>query len=231
MAHLGAIAAVGAARAGMGAIVTIPVMEAAVHLPTLGRLVLGTEEGAWPSEPEPEAARVSVISNAIIIRVGESCWTLDRAALFAGTANADAIPGNTRTGEWQPVRMLGAGGFRIALDDIDPYRDCTPWRSAPRLAAAAAARWQSDLQAAWQDIEHKHMAYAAAIAAGLTTLTPLTATADGPGTTAVTRHAFGAVAVSPPTAPGSLALLLMQEFQHVKLGAILELYDLYDLRR
>ena len=228
LGYLGAIAAVGAARAGMGALVTIPVMEAAVHLPTLGRLVLGIEEEAWPSGPEPEAARVSVITNAVIIRVGESCWTLDRTALFAGTAHADAVPGNTRTGEWQPVRMLGAGGFRIALDDIDPYRDCTPWLSAPRLAAAEAARWQSDFQAAWQDIEHEHVAYAAAMAAGLTTLTPLTATTDGLGTSAVARHAFGAVAASAPAAPGSFALRLMQEFQHAKLGAILELYDLYD---
>jgi uncharacterized protein len=228
LGYLGAVAAVGAARAGMGAMVTIPVIEAAVHLPALGRLVLGPEEGAWPGGREPEAARVSVITNAVIIRVGESCWTLDRAALLAGTARPDAVPGNTRTGDWQPVRTLRADGFRMALDDIDPYRDCTPWPSAPRLTAAGAARWQSDFEAAWQHIEREHTAYAAAMAAGLTTLTPLTAAADGSEASAVARHAFGAVAASAPAAPGGLALLLMQEFQHAKLGAILELYDLYN---
>ena len=36
------------------------------------------------------------------------------------------------------------------------------------------------------------------------------------------------MAASAPTAPGGLARLLIQEFQHVKLGAILDLYDLYD---
>ena len=45
------------------------------------------------------------------------------AALLAGTARAER-PGNTRTAEWQPVRMLRAGSFRVALDDTDPYRDC-----------------------------------------------------------------------------------------------------------
>ena len=39
---------------------------------------------------------------------------------------------------------------------------------------------------------------------------------------------FGAVAVAMPAGPGGLARLLIQEFQHVKLGAVLDLYDLYD---
>ena len=228
LGYVRAVAAVGAARAGMGAMVTIPVMEAAVHLPTLGRLVLGPEEGGWPGGPEPEAARVSVIINAVIIRVGESCWTLDRAALLAGAARADAVPGNTRTAEWQPVRMLRAGGFRVALDDIDPYRDSGSWPAAPRLTAAEAARWQREFEAAWEKIEREHMAYAPALAAGLTTFTPLTAIPGGPRVSTVARHAFGAVAASAPAAPGGLALLLIREFQHAKLGAILDLYDLYN---
>ena len=70
--------------------------------------------------------------------------------------------------------------------------------------------------------------YAPALAAGLTTLTPLMAAPDRPGVSSAARHAFGAVAASARTAPGGLALLLIQEFQHVKLGAILDLYDLYD---
>ena len=232
LGHLGAVAAVGAAHAGMAAMITIPVTEASVHLPTLGRLVLEPEEEAWPTADETETALVSVITNAVIISVGESCWTLDRTALLAGTPRADAVAGNTRTGEWQPVRMLEAAGFRVTLDDTDPYRDCGPWPAAPRLAAAEACRWQSEFEAAWQEIEREHAAYAPALAAGLTTLTPLTAAPDGPGVSAVARHAFGAVAASErasaSAAPGGLALLLIQEFQHAKLGAILDLYDLYD---
>ena len=127
LGHLAAVAAVAAAHAGMAAMITVPVTQASVHLPTLGRLVSGPQEGAWPTADEPEKALVSVITNAVIISVGESCWTLGRTALLAGTARADAVPGNTRAGEWQPVRMLKAGGFRVVLDDTDPYRDCAPW--------------------------------------------------------------------------------------------------------
>jgi uncharacterized protein len=228
LSYLGAVAAAAAARAGLGGMVTVPVIEQAVHLPTLGRLILGPAERAWPSAGQPDAARVSVIVNAVIIRVGESCWTLDRAALLAGMARADAVPGNTRAAEWQPVRMLCAGSFRVMLDDTDPYRDFGSWPAAPRLSAAEAARWQRDFEAAWQEIERDHIVYAPALAAGLATLTPLTAVPDRPGVSSVARQAFGAVAASEPAMPGGLALQLIQEFQHVKLGAILDLYDLYD---
>lgn len=229
LGYLGAIAAVAAAHAGMGAVITVPVIGESVPLPTLGRLVLGPGEGAWPAGDEPETARVSVITNAVIIRVGESGWTLDRAGLLAGTSRADAIPGSSRSGEWQPVRVLGADGFRVALDDTDPYRDyCGSWPAAPRLTEAEAARWERELQAAWQEIGREHAAYAPALAAGMTTLTPLAATHDGHRASAVARHAFGAVAASAPAGPGRLALLLIREFQHAKLGAVLDLYDLYD---
>ena len=42
LGHLAAIAAAAAVRAGAGAAVTVPVLDGAVHLPTLGRLALGT---------------------------------------------------------------------------------------------------------------------------------------------------------------------------------------------
>ena len=45
LGHLGAVAAAAAARGRMAAAVTVPVVDAAVHLPTLGRLVLGPDQG------------------------------------------------------------------------------------------------------------------------------------------------------------------------------------------
>ena len=228
LGYLGAVAAVAAAHAGMRTLVSIPVIEEAVHLPTLGRLFLGPQEEAGRAGARPAAARVSVISNAVIIRVGESCWTLDRSALLAGMGHADAAPGNSRSGEWQPVRLLRTGSLRVALDDTDLYRDCGRWPAAPRLPEAEAAAWEREFQAAYQEIGTQHAAYAPALDAGLTTLTPLKPAPDGSGARAVARHAFGAVAAAVPTGPGGLALLLIQEFQHAKLGAILDLYDLYD---
>ena len=126
--------------------------------------------------------------------------------------------------------MLRAGGVRVALDDTDPYRDCGRMAGrAPAAAAAEVARWQRDFEAAWQEIEREHEAYAPALAAGLTTLTPLhRRPGRSPGQRGGAGMRSGRSAVASPAGPGGLALLLIEEFQQAKLGAVLDLYDLYD---
>ena len=228
LGYLGAIAAAAAARARAGAAIRVPVVNSGVCLPTLGRLALGAEEGVRPAQEPPETATVSVISNAVIIGVGESCWTMGLSALLAGEPGADAVPGTTRSGEWQPVRMLHAGGLRVALEDTDPNRDCPPWRAAPRISGTDVTRWQRELQLAWHEIESQPGADAPALAAWLTTLTPLAEVRDGCEVSAVSRQPFGATAASLPAEPGTLALVLIREFQAAKLGAVLDLFPLYD---
>ena len=239
LGHLGAIAAVTAVRGRMSAAVTIPVINGAVHLPTLGRLVLGAEgekrdAGHQPEEKrdagdQSESARVNVISNAVIIQVRESCWSLDLTGLLSGEPCAAAVRGNSQSGEWQPRRVLRGAGFRVALEDTDPYRDCHQWPTAPRLTDAEADRWQREFQTAWQEIEREHPEYAPSLAAGLTVLTPLLAAPSGREVSAASRNAFGAVAIALPAEAQALARLLIRDFQHVKLGALLDLCDLYDL--
>jgi len=56
---------------------------------------------------------------------------------------------------------------------------------------------------------------------------PLAAPPDGREVSAAARASFGAVAMVLPDDPVTLARLLVHEFQHVKLGAILDLYDLH----
>ena len=231
LGHLSAVAAAAAARGRLGAAVTVPVLDGAVHLPTLGRLVLGPDQGDGTAEgaaATAATAAVSVISNAVIIRVDESCWTLALAGLLAGEPCSVPARGSSRSGDWQPVRMLRAPGWCLVLEDTDPYRDGQQWSAAPRLTAAEVAGWQRDFQLAWQQIEGDYLACAPALAAGLTRLTPLLASPDGPPVSAVNRQAFGAVAASRPADPAALARLFITEFQRVKLGAILDLFDLYD---
>jgi len=206
LGHLGAIAAVAAFRAGAQASVTVPVMAGAVHLPTLGRLLVG----------ERDTAAVTVAGDAITIVAGDRRWDLAPSAEHGGPAG------------WQPVRRLRAPGICVGLEDTDPYRDCHQWRAAPRLADSELARWQRCFEDAWREIERDHPAYAPAIAAGLSALMPLSAGPPGRDISASARHAFGAVAVALPEDPVTLALLLIHEFQHVKLGAVLDIYDLYD---
>ena len=227
LGHLGAIAAAIATRARVGAVASVPVMNSAVHLPTLGRLVLSAQESPAPVGSGPATATVSVISNAVVVEAGDSCWTLPISRLLGGEACVEPVPGNTGSAAWQPVRVLSAPGIRVALEDTDPFRDFHQWAVAPRLSDTEVGRWQSTFAEAWSEIQ-LHRAYAPALGAGLTTLVPLAAAQDARDLSAASRQAFGAVAVALPADAATLAMLLIHEFQHVKLGAVLDLYDLYD---
>jgi uncharacterized protein len=198
-------------------------VDGAVHLPTLGRLAIGPDVA-----PGPETAMVDVAGEVVAIRLGDSRWILPTAELLSGTAFPASTAEGGRPARWQPVRRLKADGISVALEDTDPYRDCHQWRPASRLTDAEFATWQRQFGDAWQEIERAHGAYAPALAEGLTTLMPLAATGDDGDLSSAARDAFGAVALALPADPVTFALLLIHEFQHVKLGAVLDLYDLYD---
>ncbi len=227
LGHFGAIAASAAIRARVGAAVTVPVMDGAVHLPTLGRLVLSADAVSRPADRKPETATVSVIRNAVIIQVGDACWTIGLTGLLAGETYAVPVDGTSRTGEWQPVRVLRGPGYGVVLEDTDPFRDCYEWPAAPRLTAVEFDRWQRVFQEAWQEIGREYETSAAALSAGLSTLMPLVAE-DGRHQGASSRNAFGAIAAALPGEASDLARLLLSEFQSMKLGALLDLCDLYD---
>jgi uncharacterized protein len=116
----------------------------------------------------------------------------------------------------------------VPLEDTDPYRDCYQWPAAPRLTDEEFARWQHAFGLAWREIQEHHPAYAPALAVGLTALMPMMPAPAGADVTAAARQGFGAVATVLPDNPVTLALLLIREFQRVKLGAVLDRYDLFD---
>ncbi|HEX3514601.1 MAG TPA: FxsB family cyclophane-forming radical SAM/SPASM peptide maturase [Trebonia sp.] len=229
LGHLAAIAAAVAIRGQARALLTVPVIGGAVHLPGLGRLAVG---------PGDEALAVlEVDADWVRVRVGQDIWRLSRPRLLAGEAlaaepcQAEGVPDAAGRGvqpAWEPVRVLTAPGIRVVLEDTDPYRDCHQWPAAPRLSDEEFTEWQRGFALAWREIQTHHPAYAPALAAGLTTLMPMTAGPAGSDVSAAARHGFGAVGTALPGDPVTLALLLMHEFQHVKLGAVLDLYDLFD---
>jgi uncharacterized protein len=225
---LGAIAAVAAMRATVKADVTISVVDAAIHLPTLGRMAIGPGGAERDGASESETASVVVADGTVAIRVKDSHWNMAVSDLLANRPHPAAVAAGDRSAEWQPMRMLRAPGIDVAVEDTDPYRDCHQWRAAPRLTDSEFAQWQRRFEEAWHEISYRHPRYAPALAAGLSVLMPLSAGPDGRDVSATARHAFGAVAVALPADPVTLALLLIHEFQHVKLGAVLDLYDLYD---
>ena len=128
---------------------------------------------------------------------------------------------------WQPVRLFEGQGWSVAIEDTDPLRDCHRWPVARRTAADEAKRWADDLAGAWALIRRELPAYADGVAAGLRLITPLHAP-DGSNVSAACKEAWGAIGAARPSSPDQLALLIVHEFQHVKLAAVLDAVDLYD---
>jgi uncharacterized protein len=226
LGHLGAITATAAIRSGVEATITVPVLAGAVHLPTLGRLDVRDERSAPDSGGDAAAVDTATVETGhgtVTVRTRHLQCRLDRSELLLRRARAGTAPGR-----WQPVRRLTTPGISVALEDTDPYRDCHQWTAAPRVPDADLAEWQRLFRGAWAEIGRTHPTYADGLAAGLCTVMPLCAGPPGRDVSATARNAFGAVAVALPASPVTQALLLIHEFQHVKLGAVLDVLDLYD---
>ncbi|MEV4613813.1 FxsB family cyclophane-forming radical SAM/SPASM peptide maturase [Kitasatospora sp. NPDC049258] len=207
-ADLGTLAEIAAAaglRAGLDFELALPVRRGAVHLPGLGLVRVA---GAGTARLVGDAEGFTVRADGPAVRIG---W--------------DTPDG----GPWQPVRRIGlAGGWTVALEDTDPQRDSHQWPVTGRLAEPELLGWGGALQEAWELIRRDLPGYAPGIQAALGTITPLAAGAAEGDVSAAGRQAFGAVGIARPTTAPVLALLIAHEFQHVKLGAVLDFHDLYD---
>ncbi|MFE0462085.1 FxsB family cyclophane-forming radical SAM/SPASM peptide maturase [Kitasatospora sp. NPDC058965] len=200
------IAAAAALRAGRPVELTVPVRGGAVQLPTLGRVLVG---GSGPA----------------LLRGDRDGFTV-RATGGAGQRIAFDQAGGER---WLPVRRVELpGGWTVALEDTDPQRDSHGYPVDHRLTEEQLAGWSGALREAWELVQRDLPGYAAGIAAGLSTLTPLRPGPGGRQLSSAARQAFGAVGIARPATAPALALLLVHEFQHVKLGAVLDFHDLFD---
>ncbi|MEY9905593.1 uncharacterized protein ABIA35_001809 [Catenulispora sp. MAP12-49] len=203
-AHLASLAAAIAIHAGVDAEMEVPVRLGAVYLPTLGRLVVGADAG-----------------RSLTVRISEGhCDVLNASG-------------------WQGVRRVVLPAFStggIVLEDTDPFRRCHHWEVAQRLPEADAAAWTRTIPAAWDLLARDHHSYAPGIAAGLSTIVPLAPSLSGRAVSSTARRAYGAIGAAlpvlgpatPDRSASALALLMIHEFQHVKLGAVLDMTDLHD---
>lgn len=182
---------------------------AAIHLPGMGRLLL-------------RAGSRDRRSGTVTVTAADAALTVEGRTLGRERPPDGMI--------WQPLRQLSAEGLDVALDDLDPARDCYGYEPLPRLAEAEFRRWESMFGEAWRLIRTAYPDYAQGIAAGLTAVTPLAPSPTGDDVSATSRHAFGAVGIALPRSAEDLAMLLIHEYQHVKLGAMLDMFDLLDGR-
>ncbi|GAB4059042.1 FxsB family cyclophane-forming radical SAM/SPASM peptide maturase [Catellatospora paridis] len=206
--YLNSLAAAAALRAGLETELQVPVFAGRVHLPTVGT-------GYLPS-PAGDVARLSSTGRGFILRAGTVEVDIDDIAT-AGLA-------------WQPARLLETAGLAVLIEDGDPYRDCHQWTPAERISAAEDLCWREHLTQAWRLIRDDAAEYVPGLQLGLRTVAPLVAEPGGLMRASTSRDAFGSVA-SVLAEPAELAVILVHEFQHGKLGALLDMCELLDPRR
>ncbi|QIY71835.1 HEXXH motif domain-containing protein [Streptomyces sp. RLB1-33] len=210
LGHFSALAAAAALRAELDFGIEVPVRHGRVPLPTLGCAVLPTTEPWTTATVRAEAGRAVVEASGARVVI----------PLPFGSAGA----------EWHPVRRLtvGPAGRRleIALDDVDPYRTY-PQPTEPRpLSEEAAAHWRQLLERAWTVLLGEQTDTAEAMRRSVFSLTPTAARERFRPRSVTAGEAFGGIEASEPDDAIELAVTLVHEFQHTKLGGLLHLTPL-----
>lgn len=148
--------------------------------------------------------------------------------LRTGTAarTVELTPDHIDGPGWEPLRRLRADGLQVALEDIDPYRDCHGTPVTGRLTDEEAERWRHALSRAWALIREALPGLADAMAAGVRVVTPLDAPVDPRATSA--GGGFAALGAFLHPDPARLAADLVRGFRLGVLDALLDVCDLYD---
>jgi uncharacterized protein len=209
-ARLAEIAAAAALIAGESVRLPLYPVDGIVQLPTLGALVLGGSPDGFASIEIWEGG------DAIVEADGS------KYELHLGAAELGSTP------RWLPQRRLEFGPLSVAIEDTDPYRRLKEWRAADRLSDGDLDAWRERFAAAVTYLEGALPAYLPGLGSGLKAITPLMRTSSSSNTSGTPRQAYGLIGAALPADGPTLALLMAHEFQHVKLGALLDVYDFFD---
>ena len=198
------------------------------------------------ADPDVDRAHLAGLAAAAALRAGISAelpLPVRLGMLYLPTVGMVEVPHGSRTmvvsispgrepttadgGEWQMVQRAHGSVLRVVMEDLDPFRDCLDLPVAGRLSRNELQAWQQALNAAGTRLNVALPRYASVLSAGLHSVVPLQPDPDNQRAGTV-RQAFGAVALALPKRTRDLDALLLHEFQHVKLNALLDLYDLFD---
>jgi HEXXH motif-containing protein len=190
-------------RAGLSFTTALPARDGNVMLPTLGM-------ARFPGLPRWGFVAATTAGGRIRLRSGD-------IELAVPVDPAREVPG------WWPLRRLSAGEdvrLSVFLDDLDPFRELADPVGPERLDGASAGRWSDLLKRAWGLLCQGHRETAEALAAGLVCIVPLPSDGTRTSRSASTGEAFGSLMTSPPIDEVDLAVTLVHEFQHIKLGGL-----------
>jgi HEXXH motif-containing protein len=211
-AYLACLAAAAAVHSGLPFELDVPVRDGRVRLPGLGSLLIAGEP-AW-TRLGCDGERVAVGGQ----------WRLDRRLLTPDDGSGPACA------QWSGTPLIAAAAdgltWDVLLETDDPYLDRYNLPMSAHLQADEVRRWRRRVQAAWEVLARHHRWAAEPMAIGVRVVVPLTVQRDTDLVSATAPAAFGAFATSWPPDPVTLAETLVHEFQHVKLGGLMDLVPL-----
>ncbi|MEU8300085.1 HEXXH motif-containing putative peptide modification protein [Micromonospora sp. NPDC048909] len=213
--YLATLSAAAAVRAGLTFELALPCPDGTLLLPTLGAAA-GLAPGVVCLRGAADGLSIRAQRDPV-----RDVGLVAAAGGRSGRVHVD--------GAWSPARRIPLGGAReVLLDDQDPWRQQYHRPSASRLDDAAADRLTRLTGQAWEWINAHLPEHADGLGVLLRSLVPLEPPPSGNPVSATSRDALGAIALSVPADPQTLALLLVHELQHTKLGALLDLLPLHD---
>lgn len=159
-----------------------------------------------------------------LIELGYDGTTLVVAGESPIIITAPFTAGSSR---WRPARHVlprsGPPSLALELVDADPLRDRY---SEPPLPPGDRTDLAEVVEEAWDVLVAEQPGHAVGMSIALRALVPLRTPDSGALVSAAARDAFGAIGMSVCGDPAAVAELLVHEFQHEKLGALLDLVDL-----
>jgi HEXXH motif-containing protein len=214
-AYLAGAAATAAVRADVGFDLFLPVRDNRVLFPGLGYFH-GIDEDSW----------VRATSDGKRLNIGT----------VAEVSCADIVPndgsGRIAVPHWQGsplIRTVVKGqAWEVLLETADPYLDRYTLPMAADLTGGDITVWRKHIQCAWRLLVEQHGWAAGPVAEGVSVIVPTISRSDTDLDSATTPAAFGAIATSLPPDPVIMAETLVHEFQHLKLGAVIDLVPLIE---
>jgi HEXXH motif-containing protein len=210
--HFACAAAAAAVRGGIPFELDVPVRNGAVRLPGLGALHVA-DRSPW----------IQLRCDGDDVTVGD-LFVADRRLLVPDDGSGEAPR------QWRGtslIRAIADGlAWHVLLETGDPYLDRYTLPAFASLSPDELRRWRDRVQTAWELLVHNHRWAADTIADGISVIVPLTPHSDTDLVSATSPAAFGAIATSWPPDPVTLAETLVHEFQHVKLGGLLDMVPL-----
>jgi HEXXH motif-containing protein len=212
-AYLACAAAAAAVRAGIPFELDVPVCDGRVQLPGLGSARICDDEPTW--------VRLCCDGERV---TAEGHFEAALHLLVPDDGSGGSVP------QWRGTPMVRAVtdglAWNVLLETGDLYLDRYTLPMSTGLPADDISRWRHRVQDAWQVLVRHHRWAAEPMADGISVIIPLMSQRDTDLVSATTPAAFGAIATSWPPDPVTMAETLVHEFQHVKLGGLMDMVPL-----